>query len=262
MWWNVLGPTPHRTPMFHAQDAVASDGGLVAWWDLTAAKPGENQRNMYHAMYLMLYIYNTILYRHNFWTCTSHHFKIHTPQCASKQKTQKWSVQIGLLWRGLILKPQVSSFSLSLSSFVYLVYIDRHLCMTYDMSIIYMYIYMTWYIHIFVILKVIQTESERTATGMMEVPWSLKQNFRLLVPLAAKLGRMLRVWSAVFVTLWRFRGTTRIILMQPPHSQTRTEFMGWRSLSSTCLRFHEVFKEKSLRFAITSSIQGVDLQMT
>ena len=89
-----------------------------------------------------------------------------------------------------------------------------------------------------------------------------QQNFRLLVPLAAKLGRLLRVWSAVFVTLWRFRGTTRIILMQLPHSQTRTEFMGWRSLSSRCLCFQEVFKEKSLRFAITSSIQGVDLQMT
>ena len=37
---------------------------------------------------------------------------------------------------------------------------------------------------------------------------------------------------------------------------------GWRSLSSTCLRFHEVFKETSLRFAITSFSQGVDLQMT
>ena len=96
----------------------------------------------------------------------------------------------------------------------------------------------------------------------MEVSWSLKHNFRLLVPLAAKLGRMPRVWSAVFVTLWRSLGTTRIILMQLPHSQTRTDFMGWRSLSSMCLRFHEVFKETSLRFAITSFSQGVDLQMT
>lgn len=125
------------------------------------------------------------------------------------------------------------------------------------MSMIYMCMYVTWYIHIFVILKVIQTESERTATGTMEVSWSLKQNFRLLVPLAAKLGRLLRVWSAVFVTLWRFRGTTRIILMQLPRSQTRTaKFMGWWSLSSRCLlRFHEVFfQEKSLRFAITSSL--------
>ena len=70
----------------------------------------------------------------------------------------------------LILKPPVSSsfvenanlsFSLSLSSFVYLVYIDRHLCMTYDLSMICMYIYMTWCIHIFVTLKVMQTESEK-----------------------------------------------------------------------------------------------------